>query len=60
MQFLVNPLEEYFLIISHSITYGVYQKTVKKKLSDCLTHVHTNKVMVLLTAQMQLPSQARV
>ena len=31
MQFLVNPLE-YCQIISHSITYGVYQKTVRKKL----------------------------
>ena len=33
MQFLVNPLE-YCQIISHSITYGVYQKTVRKKLHN--------------------------
>ena len=33
MQFLVNPLE-YCQIISHSITYGVYQRTVRKKLRN--------------------------
>ena len=31
IQFLGNPLE-YCQIISHSITYGVYQKTARKKL----------------------------
>ena len=31
MQYLVNPLE-YCQIISHSITYGVYKKPVRKKL----------------------------
>ena len=33
IQFLGNPME-YCQIISHSVTYGIYQKTVRKKLHN--------------------------
>ena len=38
MQYLVNPLE-YCQIISHSITYGVYKKPVRKKLRQYYQHL---------------------
>ena len=51
-QFIVNPLE-YCQIISHSITYGVYKKEVRKKLRQYYQHFQRmlplcpNKVITL-------------
>ena len=40
VQFLVFPLE-YFQIVSHSVTYGIYKKEVRKKLHHDYRHLQT-------------------